>query len=283
MVLMDDASYELMATMPNARRMQAEGATYVHAHVVDSLCCPSRASIFTGRPPHQTGVLTNTRQRPERPHRGLRGVRRARQRGDDVQPRAAAKRATPPGSSGSTSTATRRPTAHGVRTAPPRVPGWDHFDAILGGGYPEWDFWSVHRDGTGPTRLTHDVKPPRDSPTDVLDRHYATNVAADDAVDFVRAASGQRVAVLPRGGDLRAARPAAPGLSRQPAVPAGVRGPGPDPVTRAAATAAPSRARRLSLRDLRGTATRAPTTRPRSCTGTAPPRRRRRGTSTRSR
>ena len=66
------------------------------------------------------------------------------------------------------------------------VPGWDHFDAILGGGYPEWGFWSVHRDDTGPTRLVHDVKPPRSAPTDVLDRHYATNVAADDAVDFVR-------------------------------------------------------------------------------------------------
>ena len=67
MVLMDDASYELLATMPQARRMQAEGATYENAHVVDSLCCPSRASIFTGRPPHQTGVLTNTPNDPRDP------------------------------------------------------------------------------------------------------------------------------------------------------------------------------------------------------------------------
>src|SRR4051812_26553667 len=60
LVLMDDFSMDLLATMPQARRMQAEGATYSHAHVVDSLCCPSRAAIFTGRPPHQTHVLTNT-------------------------------------------------------------------------------------------------------------------------------------------------------------------------------------------------------------------------------
>ena len=67
MVLMDDASYELLATMPQAIRMQADGATYENAHVVDSLCCPSRASIFTGRAPHQTGVLTNTPNDPRDP------------------------------------------------------------------------------------------------------------------------------------------------------------------------------------------------------------------------
>ena len=49
LVLMDDFSLELLATMPEARRMRAAGATYRNAHVVDSLCCPSRASIFTGQ------------------------------------------------------------------------------------------------------------------------------------------------------------------------------------------------------------------------------------------
>src|SRR4051794_13566814 len=67
MVLMDDASYELLATMPQGMRMRAEGASYVNAHVVDSLCCPSRAAIFTGMPPHQTGVLTNTANDPNDP------------------------------------------------------------------------------------------------------------------------------------------------------------------------------------------------------------------------
>ncbi len=52
--------------------MRAAGATYRNAHVVDSLCCPSRASIFTGRPPHQTGVLTNVPNDPAHPIGGYR-------------------------------------------------------------------------------------------------------------------------------------------------------------------------------------------------------------------
>ena len=72
LVLMDDFSLELLATMPQAQRLRADGATYRNAHVVDSLCCPSRAAIFTGRPPHQTGVLTNTPNDPEHPIGGYR-------------------------------------------------------------------------------------------------------------------------------------------------------------------------------------------------------------------
>ncbi len=39
-ILMDDFSLELLATMPEAQRMKAEGAYYDHSYVVDSLCCP---------------------------------------------------------------------------------------------------------------------------------------------------------------------------------------------------------------------------------------------------
>ena len=35
-------------------------------------------------------------------------------------------------------------------------------------------------------RLTYDAAPPRDSTTDELDAHYATNVESRDAVDFVQ-------------------------------------------------------------------------------------------------
>ena len=73
---MDDFSLELLATMPQARRMRADGATYRNAHVVDSLCCPSRASIFTGRPPHQTGVLTNVPNDSANPIGGYRAFTR---------------------------------------------------------------------------------------------------------------------------------------------------------------------------------------------------------------
>ena len=45
--------------MPNVRAMQSEGVTFSRFFVSDSLCCPSRATIFTGKFPHNTGVFTN--------------------------------------------------------------------------------------------------------------------------------------------------------------------------------------------------------------------------------
>jgi N-acetylglucosamine-6-sulfatase len=58
-VLVDDLSWNLVEHMPNVRAMQRDGATFDHYFVSDSLCCPSRSSIFTGRFPHNTGVFTN--------------------------------------------------------------------------------------------------------------------------------------------------------------------------------------------------------------------------------
>jgi N-acetylglucosamine-6-sulfatase len=46
--------------MPHVLQMQKDGATFVNYFVTDSLCCPSRTSIFTGRFPHDTGVFRNT-------------------------------------------------------------------------------------------------------------------------------------------------------------------------------------------------------------------------------
>ena len=59
-ILTDDLSWNLVKFMPNVRRMQRQGMTFTNYFVTDSLCCPSRASIFTGRYPHNHGVLTNT-------------------------------------------------------------------------------------------------------------------------------------------------------------------------------------------------------------------------------
>jgi hypothetical protein len=58
-VLADDLSWNLLKYMPHVRRMRADGATFTRYFVTDSLCCPSRASILTGRLPHNTGVFTN--------------------------------------------------------------------------------------------------------------------------------------------------------------------------------------------------------------------------------
>ena len=68
MVLVDDFSMNLMPddlgdlakSMPNLAEMRREGMTFDNYFVTDSLCCPSRTSIFTGLLPHNSGVITNT-------------------------------------------------------------------------------------------------------------------------------------------------------------------------------------------------------------------------------
>ncbi|WP_262402103.1 sulfatase [Actinomadura sp. CNU-125] len=58
-VLTDDLSWKLIDHMPQVKRMQAEGVTFDNFLVADSLCCTSRATIFTGQYPHNTKVRTN--------------------------------------------------------------------------------------------------------------------------------------------------------------------------------------------------------------------------------
>ncbi|MGI8578286.1 MAG: sulfatase family protein [Nocardioidaceae bacterium] len=59
-VLTDDLSWNLVRFMPHVLQMQKTGATFSNYFVTDSLCCPSRASIFTGEFPHDTGVYRNS-------------------------------------------------------------------------------------------------------------------------------------------------------------------------------------------------------------------------------
>jgi hypothetical protein len=58
-VLTDDLSLNLVQYMPHVLAMQKDGVTFANYFVTDSLCCPSRSSIFTGRFPHDTGVFKN--------------------------------------------------------------------------------------------------------------------------------------------------------------------------------------------------------------------------------
>jgi arylsulfatase A-like enzyme len=59
-ILTDDLSWNLVAMMPAVQALQRDGMTFSHYFVTDSLCCPSRSSIFTGKYPHDTHVFTNT-------------------------------------------------------------------------------------------------------------------------------------------------------------------------------------------------------------------------------
>ncbi len=58
-VLTDDLAMNLLQFMPHVLQMQKDGVTFANYFVTDSLCCPSRSSIFTGCFPHNTGVFRN--------------------------------------------------------------------------------------------------------------------------------------------------------------------------------------------------------------------------------
>ena len=58
-VLTDDLAWNLVKYMPHVQALQRDGMTFSRYYVTDSLCCPSRSSIFSGRFPHDTGVFTN--------------------------------------------------------------------------------------------------------------------------------------------------------------------------------------------------------------------------------
>jgi arylsulfatase A-like enzyme len=59
-IVADDQRWDTLPSMPNTLRwFQERGVNYTQAFTVSPLCCPSRASIFTGRYPHNHGVLNN--------------------------------------------------------------------------------------------------------------------------------------------------------------------------------------------------------------------------------
>ncbi len=59
LVLTDDLSMNLLPYLPHVQDMTKSGTTFANYTVTDSLCCPSRSSLFTGMLPHDTGVFTN--------------------------------------------------------------------------------------------------------------------------------------------------------------------------------------------------------------------------------
>ena len=59
LVLTDDLSMNLLKHVPAVRTMQQQGTTFKNYFVNNSLCCPSRTSIMTGRYSHNTGIYTN--------------------------------------------------------------------------------------------------------------------------------------------------------------------------------------------------------------------------------
>lgn len=185
LILMDDFSLELLRTMPEATRMAAEGATYENAFVIDSLCCPSRAALLTGQTPHHTKVLTNTENDPEHPVGGWSAFQRYgnldKQFSIGLQ-----EAGYTTGFVGKYINAYEATTGpDGKRVPPAKVPGWDSWNALLGGAYAGWGYQSTFLDDNGAVQLRNHPRPPTSAGPAEKDAGYATNVTRDYALDFI--------------------------------------------------------------------------------------------------
>jgi arylsulfatase A-like enzyme len=171
-VLTDDLSKDLLPYMPQVQALEARGLTFEDYFVSDSLCCPSRASIFTGNFPHDTGVFSNVG--PDG------GFHVFYDRGEEestfnVALQLAGYRTAMMGKylNGYMGGPSESPVAD---TYVP--PGWNEWD-VAGNGYPEFDY-NLNEDGT----IYHYGHEPQD---------YLTDVLARRGVDFIdsSAESGQ--------------------------------------------------------------------------------------------
>ena len=182
LVLMDDFSMDLVQTLRAARDMRRRGADYSHAFVVDSLCCVSRASLFTGQYPHQTGVLTNTSGTAGGMPLG--GWSAFESNGNPERSFNVALQ-----QSGYTTGFVGKYLNEYEwvpgRALPPAPPGWSEFNVVFGSGYDGWDFASTYL-GNGRLRVRQHDAPPLSAPMAERDRAYAGSVIDDYAMSFIR-------------------------------------------------------------------------------------------------
>jgi N-acetylglucosamine-6-sulfatase len=137
-VLTDDLSNNLVAYMPHVLALEQRGMTFTNFTVSDSLCCPSRSTIFTGDFPHNTQVLTNDPP--------LGGFDRFTEEGDDRSTFA-----TSLSGVGYRTALVGKYLNHyipeqpyfgrsGTFAAPYVPPGWSQWNAVDGGGYNEYGY-----------------------------------------------------------------------------------------------------------------------------------------------
>jgi arylsulfatase A-like enzyme len=189
LVLMDDFSLDLVQTMCNAERMRRNGASYPHSYVVDSLCCVSRASIFTGQYPHQTGVRTNTANTPN-PVGPIGGWEAFEANGNTER------------------SVNVRLQRHGYTTGfigkylnqydfvpggelPEAPPGWSEWGVVFASAYNGWEFESTYVED-GLVHLREHPAPPASASDRRKDRAYVGTVIDRMALDFIREHRGDR-------------------------------------------------------------------------------------------
>ncbi|BCJ37012.1 hypothetical protein Athai_45150 [Actinocatenispora thailandica] len=169
-VLTDDLSTNLARYMPHVRALQNAGMSFDDYSVTDSLCCPSRSSIFTGQYPHDTGVYTNSA-----PDGGFRVFHAGGKEQDTFATslRAAGYR-----------TAMMGKYLNGYQPGGPVdgtsdyvPPGWSEWD-VAGNGYGEFDY-----DLNENHRIVHYGHEPSD---------YLTDVVSRKGQDFIKASAGAK-------------------------------------------------------------------------------------------
>lgn len=186
LVLVDDFSLDLVQTLRSARQMRRRGADYSHAFVVDSLCCVSRASLFTGQFPHQTGVRTNTSGTASGMPLG--GWPAFETQGNPERAFNVALQ-----SAGYTTGYVGKYLNEYEwvpgRALPPAPPGWSEFNVVFGSAYDGWDFGSTYLDDGRLKAKQHDA-PPYTAPMAARDRAYAGSVIEKRAMRFIRRHQG---------------------------------------------------------------------------------------------
>ena len=187
-VLTDDLATNLVRYMPHVLRMQRSGVSFSNYFVTDSLCCPSRASILTGRYPHDTRVFDNS------PPEG--GYSVFRERGEEQETFAIAMQREgystalmgkylngykPNGAVaglglGATAGDGASP-AVAAQGGAPVPPGWSEWD-VAGDGYPEYGY---HMNSDGHVRA-YGYRP----------RDYLTDVIARKGMAFIARSAARR-------------------------------------------------------------------------------------------
>jgi arylsulfatase A-like enzyme len=167
-VLTDDLSMNLLQFMPHVQAMERRGLTFQDYFVSDSLCCPSRASIFTGRFPHDTHVYDNSP--PEGGYAVFHG------RGEEQQTFATALQRK------GYDTALMGKYLNGYRPVFGYMPpGWSEWD-VAGNGYPEYGY-TMNSDGHV-RRYGYRAQ------------DYLTDVLAAKGVSFIHSAAARHVPFL---------------------------------------------------------------------------------------
>jgi N-acetylglucosamine-6-sulfatase len=161
-ILTDDLAWNLVPYMPHVLQMQKDGVIFTNYFVTNSLCCPSRSSIFTGRYPHNTGIFKN---------RGADGGYHAfRSRGHEATTFAVAL------SAAGYRTAMLGKYLNGYRPVDPVPPGWTSWAVAGGAGYREFNY-----------RLNENGRPAAygNKPED-----YLTDVLSGVATRFIKQSTG---------------------------------------------------------------------------------------------